>query len=674
MELLESKLPTRGDPNFKKTPKASKRNEEIPTYPHEDDDSEKEVFFGRKSDKEVNGRNAKFTRRETLMLMDGYDRRSFDVVGIVGTPTDSSKYRKNAAWTQRRSTTKKDSIEEEEEIVNDEGSPPVEEEKNNEGSELAILTTPLKCLKLESNEEKEIVTPPRRKINNVERKYRSRSPLAKISNSEEEEVDTSKESSLVDVNNDQMFDNSVFTEYDAGDLSCMSERISKKWKRRINKDDKKKHEEGMVAAKMPDLVLQHDESFQQQHDNEGKRDESVSASDNDAVNMSTCSEWFDTTRDEMILYEKFGEDYDVVVNKMTHAEKAKLKEEVSQCVPKDASALLAMHKKNSLLLEDEEEEEIISVEETPNVSIMLPTSDDGGAKTPKLLMEPPIPKPRTMTPQKLTVEKLQETAQSTPNPNLAVQQRLFKTPEYTPSYLRPTTASKLRSSPRKGDIVLSPGHPLYQQRKDQLDVTPCPRAGISPIFKNTDSLKRNFPSGLDLNKIVSPVGQYIRANPVPPIMRQIRAKPTRHFDDELRAFELEEEEKENKIEPPKRIFPPLPFVDYKSSRMALEQELQGNVEPPKLLPKAFGTTNTVEAIVVKHMGRERVPKSLDIEGIVNNYSPNSKNSPSGVTLKKFPPRESTIPNIVVDESTMEVSIREVRPITKMTTLPRKLQK
>ena len=27
---------------------------------------------------------------------------------------------------------------------------------------------------------------------------------------------------------------------------------------------------------------------------------------------STCSDWFNTTREEMILYERFGEDYDEV--------------------------------------------------------------------------------------------------------------------------------------------------------------------------------------------------------------------------------------------------------------------------------------------------------------------------------------------------------------------------
>ena len=35
-------------------------------------------------------------------------------------------------------------------------------------------------------------------------------------------------------------------------------------------------------------------------------------------NTSTCSEWFNTTRDEMILFEKFGEDYDEIVNEMSH--------------------------------------------------------------------------------------------------------------------------------------------------------------------------------------------------------------------------------------------------------------------------------------------------------------------------------------------------------------------
>ena len=60
----------------------------------------------------------------------------------------------------------------------------------------------------------------------------------------------------------------------------------------------------------------------------------------DTSNLSTCSDWFNTTRDEMILYEKFGEDYDIIVEKMNKEEKIKLKEEVSKATPKDVTELL----------------------------------------------------------------------------------------------------------------------------------------------------------------------------------------------------------------------------------------------------------------------------------------------------------------------------------------------
>ena len=63
-------------------------------------------------------------------------------------------------------------------------------------------------------------------------------------------------------------------------------------------------------------------------------------SSHDTSNLSTCSDWFNTTREEMILYEKFGEEYDVIVEKMSKEEKIKLREEVSKATPKDARELL----------------------------------------------------------------------------------------------------------------------------------------------------------------------------------------------------------------------------------------------------------------------------------------------------------------------------------------------
>ena len=59
----------------------------------------------------------------------------------------------------------------------------------------------------------------------------------------------------------------------------------------------------------------------------------------DLSDVST-TDWFNTTREEMILYEKYGADYDVIVDRMGTAEKIKLREEISKVTPKDPLQLL----------------------------------------------------------------------------------------------------------------------------------------------------------------------------------------------------------------------------------------------------------------------------------------------------------------------------------------------
>ena len=82
-------------------------------------------------------------------------------------------------------------------------------------------------------------------------------------------------------------------------------------------------------------------------------------------------------------------------------------------------------------------------------------------------------------------------------------------------------------------------------------------------------------------------------------MRQIRPKTTKHFDDDLAAFEREEEllRTSPESEKKKRLFKPLPMAEYKSSRVALEQRVTSpSSGPMKALPK-FGMTPSVEAKV-----------------------------------------------------------------------------
>lgn len=109
---------------------------------------------------------------------------------------------------------------------------------------------------------------------------------------------------------------------------------------------------------------------------------------------------------------------------------------------------------------------------------------------------------------------------------------------------------------------------------------------------------RRVGAAFNRDKIISPVGQYIRSHPVPPIVRQIRPKTTKHFDDDLAAFERDELRCQTPTEEKKRMFKPLPMAEYKSSKVALEQRVQNDKENDmKALPKVFGITPTVEAKV-----------------------------------------------------------------------------
>merc|ERR1712156_786432 len=110
--------------------------------------------------------------------------------------------------------------------------------------------------------------------------------------------------------------------------------------------------------------------------------EKETESEADVQNSSTCSEWFNTTRDEMILFEKFGEDYDEVVNKMSHTEKLKLKREVEQSEPKYTSEVYVTAVQDSPMQEPVQQN--LAANYSPDI---IPPS-------------PPVPKPRKKSPLK----------------------------------------------------------------------------------------------------------------------------------------------------------------------------------------------------------------------------------------------------------------------------------
>ena len=105
----------------------------------------------------------------------------------------------------------------------------------------------------------------------------------------------------------------------------MHSKISKKWRKKWDKDESKRT---FTADTIDRLVAKHESIVELEAEEEKNHEKSLlqsSQNDEQLQNLSTCSDWFNTTRDEMILFEKFGEEYDVIGNSTNFHQKKKTK-------------------------------------------------------------------------------------------------------------------------------------------------------------------------------------------------------------------------------------------------------------------------------------------------------------------------------------------------------------
>ena len=152
----------------------------------------------------------------------------------------------------------------------------------------------------------------------------------------------SKSKSDDDVEDDRLSDNSTFSDYNDEDISVTSSHLSKQLNKDEWREERRKTSNFAEAPTIGDLVREKSRSMTQEMPSltfEEIKDQTDSKERSESI-TSTCSDWFNTTREEMILYEKFGEDYDIIVGKMSHQEKIELKEEVSKATPKSVEELL----------------------------------------------------------------------------------------------------------------------------------------------------------------------------------------------------------------------------------------------------------------------------------------------------------------------------------------------
>ena len=68
------------------------------------------------------------------------------------------------------------------------------------------------------------------------------------------EENSSRDSSILDVNNDQMFDDSIFTEYDEQNISTMSQKMSKQWRKKFKAEGKRKEKKIKNTFSLEKLV------------------------------------------------------------------------------------------------------------------------------------------------------------------------------------------------------------------------------------------------------------------------------------------------------------------------------------------------------------------------------------------------------------------------------------
>ncbi len=243
----------------------------------------------------------------------------------------------------------------------------------------------------------------------------------------------------------------------------------------------------------------------------------------------------------------------------------------------------------------------------------------------------------------------------------------------TPSYMHPTSASKHRASPKKNPIT-----------NETLEVTICSRHGYahgpesSPDRhhqqhhqqqQHKDLLKKRLlPSAINLDRVVSPVAQYIRRHPAPPLIRQVKPGINRAQADEAVAAAAAAEDENpapstgHRNEDDCCDFASLPEAVYRPSRVAVEKSKGGPSTAPAL-PKSFGKVDNVEAVVVRHVAREKV-RAEAIQGLSSASSP-SKNR--HLKVQERPVRESEVGfggggESGEDSSLIEMSIREVKKV------------
>jgi len=393
-----------------------------------------------------------------------------------------------------------------------------------------------------------------------------------------------------------------------------------------------------------------------------------------STNTTDLSPMFDTTAEEMMLFEMFGETYDEQVEAMSMEERVNLKkmlqsrgdEEINLVAEKLHKIMQEKARESSIgstmtpfslptstpsfqLPPDEEQETTINKEDVDN------TPSSSSSSKPEFRV-PPI-----FTYNLPTTSSLGRMVTKTPSPSK------ITTPWIPPS---PSPSLPPVVSPAKG--TLKPSRSLS---KLPVPVQTTPRqAQGSPqkVFSGTPGSNKKASRVCDLKAaayaaVASPVAEYVKNNPVPPLIQNVKGKSAQK-DLESTLVELEDKENMRRLSqlPPC----PLPVAVYETGTVA-EENIEYETGPEyNYIPEAYGTVNS-SAKVTKHVARVKVGSGQqglkwNESCLVNDVSLNS--TPS-VARHKAPYRsvlkQTRRDSGLFDESMLEMSVHETKVVKKI---------
>jgi len=385
-------------------------------------------------------------------------------------------------------------------------------------------------------------------------------------------------------------------------------------------------------------------------------------------NVTDLSPMFDTTAEEMMLFEMYGETYDEQVEAMSKEERVDLKKKLQSRGDEEINMVAEkLHK----IMQEKSRELSIGSTVTPfslpasSPSFQFPPGEEleeDDTNTPVSIYnsQPEFRVPPMHTYNLPTTSSLGRMVTKTPSPS-----------KITTPWLPPSPAPNLPPVLSPAKAALKPSRSLsklpvpVQTTPRQLQGSPLKVFSVTPGSNKKASRVCDFKAAA--YAVASPVAEYVRNNPAPPLVQNVKGTSAQR---DLESTLVEMEDKENMRRLSQLPPCPLPAAVYETGTIA-EEIIEYETGPEyNYIPEAYGTVNS-SAKVTKHVARVKVGSGQqglkwNESCLVNDVSLNS--TPS-VARHKAPFRsvlkQTRRDSGLFDESMLEMSVHETKVVKKI---------